>query len=71
MSGGNDFVTAQHAAELAVLRMSILAVFSRAAVEDTEVSGLVLSVTPDAFGPPAIDVELIGASGMPVGGFSL
>jgi len=71
MAGVHDFVTAQHAAELAVLRMAALAVLARASADDSEVVSLSLSVASDAFGAPSVDVELQGLGGMPVGGFSL
>jgi hypothetical protein len=71
MSGLTDFVTAQHVAERAVLRMAAMAVFARAAAEDPEVLGLGLTVGADGFGAPSVDVELLGQGGMPVGGFSL
>lgn len=71
MSGVADFVTAQHAAELAVLRMSALAVLARASADEPEVQGLRLSVEADAFGAPAVSLEMLGPAGLPVGGFSL
>lgn len=71
MAGVADFVTAQHAAELAVLRMSALAVLARASSEDPEIQGLRLTVEADAFGAPAVSVEVMGAGDFPVGGFSL
>lgn len=67
-----DFVTVQHAAELAVLRMCLVSVLTRAMVDDREVCGLSVSISPDAFAPVmSIDVELQGQGGVPVGGFSL
>lgn len=71
MAGVHDFVTAQHAAELAVLRMAACAVLARASADDSEIVSLFLSVSADAFGPPSVDVELQGLGGLPVGGFSL
>ncbi len=71
MSGVADFVTAQHAAELAVLRMSALAVLARASADEPEVQGLRLNVEADAFGAPAVSIELLGAADLPLGGFSL
>jgi len=71
MSGVHDFVTAQHAAELALLRMSALSVVSRASEDDADVQGLTLRVVLDGFGSPSVDVEFTTISGMPVGGMSL
>ncbi|MEL4178341.1 hypothetical protein [Roseateles sp. PN1] len=66
-----DFVAVQSAAELAVLRMALIATLQRHAAEDQEIQGISVAARFVAHGAIECDVELLGAAGFPVGGFSL
>lgn len=63
--------TAIHAAQLALLRMSMAAALRAAMADDSEILSITVSARPGQGGEVECDVELCGQAGFPVGGFSL
>jgi hypothetical protein len=63
--------TAIHAAQLALLRMSMAAALRSAMADDDQILSITVLARPGQGGDVDIDVELCGQAGFPVGGYSL
>ena len=71
MSAASTFVTAQHAAELALASMALRALFARESVESPGSQALRVTVTHDDAGLFVAEVEVLGPGGFPISGYSL
>lgn len=67
----STFVTAQHAAELALASMALRALFAREGIDTPDRQALRVTVTHDEAGLFVAEVEVLGPGGFPIAGYSL